>query len=336
MLVIRPVKKEDIDALEKCALTAGTGLSHLPRKRYVLENKIQHSLMSFAKLITKPEDEEYIFVLAHAVTQEIGGTCSIFAHVGAHYPFKVFRIESLTNFPENLPQPKEKRILQLESYPGNPTEVGGLYLLPEYRKGGLGKLLSLSRFMFIASHLERFFPVVIANMRGIFENNKCPFWDGLGRHFVDLSIDEIMLLRQTQEELIQNALPNHAIYVSLLSPEAQQDISETYVNTKPALSMLLREGFHFTNRIDPFDGGPILSAETTTIRSIAKSFTARVNKVIPENPQSDLYLLANTLLDFRCCYGNLAIENEHLVNISIETADALNLHEGDLIRYINL
>ena len=74
--------------------------------------------------------------------------------------------------------------LHLEKIHDGPTEIGSLFLLPEYRGQKRGRLLSLSRFAFMAAHPKRFAEDVIAEMRGVMsEDGQCPFWEAIGKHF---------------------------------------------------------------------------------------------------------------------------------------------------------
>ena len=59
-----------------------------------------------------------------------------------------------------------------------------MFLRDGYRKNNNGKLLSKARFMFINQHKERFAETVIAEMRGVSnENGESPFWQWLEEHF---------------------------------------------------------------------------------------------------------------------------------------------------------
>src|SRR3546814_11892990 len=61
------------------------------------------------------------------------------------------------------------------------TEVGGLFLHPEKRRDGVGRLLARSRYLFIAMHRRRFGEEVMAELRGrLDEKGSSPFWEGLG------------------------------------------------------------------------------------------------------------------------------------------------------------
>lgn len=334
MIIIRPVTQKDLDSIERCALTAGIGMTHLPRRRDLLEKKIINSLEAFAKEVTVPKQEDYLFVLEDLEEGIVGGTCGIYAKVGASIPFYVYCVETLPPPSHRFPVPKERRLLRLISYEGGPTEVCALFLSPEFRKGGLGRLLSLSRFLFIANHPHRFDSNLIANMRGVIEKNISPFWNGLSRQFLDVEFEEIMAMRSIDESFIPDILPRYPIYVSLLPPSAQEVIGQTHANTKPAIDMLAHEGFQYIQEIDPMDGGPIIAAETRSVRTVKHNVLATVQEIISQPIKSERYILSNTSLDFRACYGTLRKVSDHSIVLSEDVAKALRVQPGDSVRYI--
>lgn len=334
-MIIRPVTLKDLEGVEKCAHTAGPGLSHLPKRNDALEHKVQDAMNAFAKEVTEPENEEYLFVLADHKTGQIGGTCGIYSRTGTPVPFYSYRIEHAPPLPNNLPGPTENRILHVKCYQSGPTEICALYLLPEFRKEGLGKLLSLNRFLFMASHPHRFTHDVIANMRGVIDQHTSQFWENVGMHFLNLPFEEVMSLRAVSEQFIPYILPQYPVYVTLLPPIVGQVIGATHAHTKPALSMLLHEGFQYIEEIDPFDGGPIISAELQNIRTVKNSIVGQVEKISSEPIASGNYLVSNTRIDFRACYSPLISTPEHKLTIPAEVAEALQIEKGDALRYIS-
>lgn len=333
MMVIRPVRLEDLNGVERCALTASAGLTHLPRHRDALMKLLEHSIDSFSREVVDPQNELYLFVLENIENGEVCGTSAIISRTGVPIPFYVYRIETLRAGSTRLPVPREPRLLRLYPYINGPTEIGALYLFPEYRKGGLGKLLSFSRFLFIASHQNRCTRNIIANMRGVIDNDFSPFWNGIGRHFLNVDLPEVLLMRQNNEHLISEIFPPYPVYVTLLPSDVQKVLGNVHVNTVAALKMLEDEGFHFKNEIDPVDGGPIITAEVHHLRTLQHSQLAEVKEITHEGIEGEQHLIANTRLDFRACLGALHSSERH-VTISAKIAEALEVKQGDLIRFI--
>lgn len=325
MYVIRPVRTHDIEGLLHCALTAGPGLTHLPKDRQLLEWKVRDSLLAFSKDVKKPEHEDYFFVLSDTALQNVCGTCAIYSKTGVKFPFDVFEVEE-----------KEEKILRLKEYYNGPSEVGALYLLPESRGGGLGRLLSLSRFLFIATHLERFDTEIIANMRGFIENDHSPLWSAIGYPLTKEEFKDIMTQRMMNESCIENIFPKDPIKVSSLPKEAQETIGKIHPHTQPAYNMLIHEGFQQTNEIDPFDGGPILKTEIKDLRTVKSSYIVEVKAVSQHPFKGENAIICNSRIDFRACYGVIVCSPEGLATISMDVAAALEVKPGDSIRYIAL
>lgn len=337
MMIIRPISKRDGEALEGLAMLASLGMTHLPKRRDCLEKKISSSLEAFAKQVFKPQQEEYVFVLEDLETGKILGTCAILSKMGVSSPSYLYRISSdFSAAPRHLPYPHEIRVLHADFHQNSHSEICALYLLPEFRKSGLGKLLSLSRFLFIAAYPQRFEQIIVAEMRGyIDEDNQSPFWDGVGRHFLDVSFEDVMKMRSADASFIPEILPRHPIYATFLAEKVCQMIGQVHPRTEPALKMLTKQGFQFINEIDFFDGGPDIAAKTSEIKAIKESILSEVYAISERCTEGKHCLISNERLDFRACCEILEETSHHTVIISKEVAQALNVKKGDFIRYVD-
>ena len=75
-------------------------------------------------------------------TGQVRGTCQIFTQVGQHWPFYSYRVATLTKHSEALRRTFRAEILNLVNDLEGASEVGGLFLHPGERAGGLGLLLA--------------------------------------------------------------------------------------------------------------------------------------------------------------------------------------------------
>jgi len=335
MMVIRPIRESDQEAFEKFAMAAGTGVTSLPKNSSLLRKKVLRSVASFASQ-EPPGEGLYIFVLQDIETGDLGGTAAIDAKTLGSEDGYFFRVEELVHPKSKLPMPKHIRILQPIQRRTFASEVGGLYLLPKFRQGGLGKLLSFSRFLFIAGFPERFHTTIISEMRGKIEkNNTSPFWDAVGKNFLNLPFARMLAEVAMDHSIIPKIMPQFPIYISLLPLAAQRAIGKTHKNTKAALNMLLSEGFLPTTEIDIFDGGPKLAAQTSQIRSIANSKTAVIRAISIQPPDGTRAIISNENVDYRATYGTLKEhEEDSSVSIHHDLASILNVRQGDTIRYV--
>lgn len=337
MYVIKPVKIKDLNSIHYCATQASLGLTHLQKNKKNLEQKIIESEKAFTSQIEVPKNETYLFVLSNESTGEIVGTCGIMSRTNYLNPLFVFHIEDLPDFPESLPPLKEKRILKLTRYLDCPTEIGALFLLPELRQGGYGKLLSLSRFLFIASFANRFTDKIIANMRGYVDDLASPFWEGIGRHFLDMPLEKVFQKRAENENFLEIFLPKYPIYACLLNKEVQESISKVHPKTASALNMLLKQGFILSHDIDPFDGGPIIFSKKNDIKTVKESRIHKIAHIVKnQNSNHKNFLVSNLSLDFRACYADLTIDEDKGITLTEEIARALQVEIGDFLRYIGV
>ena len=229
---------------------------------------------------------------------------------------------------------KEIRKLQLVKEHNGPSEIGSLFLSPDYRRSNNGRLLSLGRFLFMAEHVQRFDPIIIAEMRGVIDDRGAsPFWDAIGKHFFDIDFPKADYLSMVNKKFIADLMPTHPIYVPLLPPEAQAVIGKVHEQTEPALKMLQDEGFRLTNEIDIFEGGPVVSCKRDDIRTIRESRRAVISDIADDLPGPDDFVLCNTRKDFRVCKGVVEASADGPVRLTSRTALSLHVKVGDTIRF---
>lgn len=338
MLVIRPIVLQDLEQLESLSAHTGYGLTTLPRDSKLLARRIKASLRGFEKLSDddRPRGETYLFVLEDLGTGRIVGTSGIVAKVGGFDPFYAYRIESTIHESKMLRVRNEIRVLHLDKEHDGPCEVGSLFLSPQYRRSGAGRLLSLSRFLFMAQFPEYFDPEVIAEMRGVVDDQgHSPFWDALGRHFFDIDYPTADYLSMVNKRFIADLMPKHPIYIPLLPPDAQAVIGKVHEQTEPAMQMLEDEGFRSGGRVDIFDGGPVVRCTLAEIRSVRTSILAPIAEIVDEPMSGELQLICNARQNFRACLGPLQLLPDGTVRIGIQQAMALGMRVGDSVRFVS-
>lgn len=336
MLVIRPIELQDLAALEALSADTGYGLTTLPRDAKLLARRIKASRRGFEKLTDddRPRGETYLFVLEDLGTGRIVGTSGIVAKVGGFEPFYAYRIESTVHESKMLNVRNEIRVLHLDKEHDGPCEVGSLFLSPKYRHSGAGRLLSLCRFLFMAQFPEYFDPEVIAEMRGVVdEQGRSPFWDAVGRHFFDIDYPTADYLSMVNKRFIADLMPKHPIYIPLLPPDAQAVIGKVHQQTEPAMRMLKDEGFRDSGRVDIFDGGPVIRCPLAEIRTVRTSLLAPISEIVDMPFEGEPYLLCNARQDFRACQGPLQLLADGTVRIGIQQAMALKTKVGDSVRF---
>lgn len=337
MVIIRPIQESDLDQLMQIAQKAGVGMTSLPADEVILSAKIKSSLDSLKKEVSEPLNESYLFVMEDVSQKKIVGTSGIISCVGTQRPFYSYKILKLVQMSDTLKIQKDLQALHLVNDYQGVTEICTLFLDPSARKKGRGTLLSRSRFLMMAEFPERFRSRVIAEMRGVQdEDGKSPFWRNLGRHFFEMDFSRADFLTATGNgAFITELMPRYPIYICLLPQEAQNVIGEVHQATVPALEMLKNEGFRFEGYVDIFDAGPTIQCDKSSIRSVRESRQGVVEH-FEELEEGLAYLISNSSLDFRASLGKLKIYPDHTVSISRRLAELLNVGIGDCLRYVPL
>ncbi len=244
----------------------------------------------------------------------------------------LIEVETSVHVSEMLNVRKEIRTLHLVTEHNGPCEIGSLFLHPDYRKDGNGRLLSLARFMFMAQHCERFDPVVIAEMRGVIdERGQSAFWDALGKHFFDIDFPKADYLSLVNKKFIADLMPKHPIYIPLLPESAQAVIGQVHQQTRPALQILKDEGFASSGMVDIFEAGPIMLCRRDHIRTVREARKVSITAISDHLPAATPALISNTQGEFRASRANIEIEANGKVHITPATVQALQVKVGDEI-----
>ena len=333
---VRPACLADLDAFEELAMMTGGGFTSLPQDRGALTARLARSDAAFATAVTSPLDELYILVLEQASTGRIGGTAVVFSRIGANCPFYSYKLGNLQQVSRELGRVFSIQTLNLTSDHDGASEVGGLFLHPDLRTGGLGRLLARSRYLFIAQNRAHFGDKLLAELRGVLDDEGgSPFWDGLGAKFFGMSFQEADKFNGLQgNQFIADLMPKHPVYTALLSDEARAVIGRCHPRGRPALAMLEAEGFQYDGYVDIFDGGPTVTARTDAVKTIRDSRIDAVATLVDDATGLDRGLLAaGNLHDFRSWIGHATVDAGGLA-LPLGEAELMNVSIGDEVRHV--
>lgn len=332
---VRAASPEDFDAIYEMAKLTGGGFTNLPADKGTLVEKLARSEQGFAKQEECQGGECYIFVLEDPKAKLIRGTCQVFGQVGVTQAFYSYHISTLTQWSPELGKTFRNQTLTLTTDLEGSSEVGGLFLHPAMRAGGLGMLLARSRYLFIKQHRERFGDTVLAELRGVMdEAGNSPFWDAVAGKFFDMSFpeaDEFNAVHGTH--FIAELMPKSPIYIPLLPETARAVMGQPHPTGRAALRMLENEGFSYDRYVDIFDGGPTVTARTDQIRTVRESTEEKIARVGEGGPLKVL-LAAGRLKQFRACMADVAVGGEG-IEISAQAAELLEVGEGDNVLMVS-
>ena len=337
MVVIRPVVESDLEAIFKLSANAHVGLTTLPHDKGVLKRRIKESQRNFVFEPEKPGGETFLFVAEDTLEQKLIGTSAVISKVGGFLPNYTYQIQTVTKKSKLLNVYKDIQYLKLRIDHNGPTELGTLFLSPAYRgQRNLGRLLSLSRFLFVAQFSQCFEAVVIAEMRGVIdESGKSDFWEALGKHFFEVELKKADLMVMKDKSFIAELMPKHPIYLPLLPKKAQEVIGQAHRNTRPALRLLQQEGFAFTGEVDIFEAGPVVSCKVKNVRTIKESRVGKIKTINPHDTGAAEYIVAtvSSMKSFRACLGSISILADSCIALSEAVAGTLKVTTGDSVRF---
>ena len=315
------------------AKLTGGGFTNLPPDRASLTNKLVRSAEAFAREGEALRDETFVLVLENVATGEVRGTCQVFTQVGQHHPFYSYRLGTLTQHSRELARTFRAEMLTLTTDLEGSSEVGGLFLHPGERAGGLGLLLARSRYLFIARHRRRFSDRILAELRGVIdEAGGSPFWDGLAGRFFGMNFQDADEFNAVNgHQFIADLMPKHPIYTAMLTEGARAAIGLPHPSGRAAMRMLEHEGFRYEQYLDIFDGGPTMTARTDQVRSIREAKTARVTAI--RDGGAEALVAAGRMGDFRCAFAEVEADGDGIA-LSAACAEALSIGEGDEVIWV--
>lgn len=326
---LRAAHAADIEPLYEMAKLTGGGFTNLPADRKALETKLERADAAFAR-DGDIGDDYFVLVLENVETGQVRGTCQLMSQVGQRWPFYSYRLNTLTQYSSELDRTVRAELLFLVTDLEGSSEVGGLFLHPAERAGGLGMLLARSRYLFVAMHRPRFAPRILAELRGVIDDRGgSPFWDGVAGRFFGMSFQDADYFNAINgNQFIADLMPKHPVYVAMLGEEAKRVIGVPHPTGRAAMRMLEDEGFAHEGYIDIFDGGPTMTARTDQVRSVREAAPAKVVDTQLELGEKCL-MATGALGSFRAAYGMRERRGDHEVAIDARTARVLEVGVGD-------
>lgn len=335
--VIRPINTKDQAWLYEISHLVGVGFTSLQSNQEYLENRIQTVQKSFEETL-EVEQRIFLFVRENIASGERVGLCGIHSNVGYKDAFYNYQISTISQVSKKLNIYLDHKILTLVNNFQTATELISFWIHPKYRGQNLSKTLSISRFLFLAHFPQWFGSEVIAEIRGVCdEQGNSPFWDAIGRHFFDMDFVQADTLTMTiGKQYISDLVAHEPIYLDLLPIEAQKVVGVEHPDSATARYVLGTEGFKYNNYIDIFDGGPLLNIAHSDIKSVNNSKLAKISKCVKKVEKGIDALIYNARTDLRITQGKVHVIDVDQITIEESTAKILDIIAGDTVRYCPL
>jgi len=334
-MIVRSVRASDLPALIDLARSTGTGLTTLPANEARLAYRVGRAEKTFSGEAERG-DCDYMFVLEDDDGRVLG-ISAIAGGVGLRESWYNYRVGLTVCASQELGIHRQVPTLFLANDLTGHSELCSLFLHADHRTGLNGRLLSKARLLFIAEFREQFGDKIIAEMRGVSdEQGRSPFWECLGRHFFRMEFSQADYLTGVgNKAFIAELMPRFPLYTCFLSEAAREVIGRVHPDTEPALAMLKSEGFSYQGYVDIFDAGPAIEAETAKIRAIRDS-QLLVLAIGTPGDDAPVYLVHNRKqADCRITAARARMAAGTLV-VDPLTARRLRLNVGDQVRAVPL
>ncbi len=343
MFVVRPARLDDLEGMEQLGRVKAPGMTTFPSNKEQLIERLEQSVAAFSSPADPTKHNNYLLVLEDTDNGRIIGTSALIVGIGLNRPFYSYRIIHHTQTSTEPPVRVDTELLQLSNDFVGATEVATLFLdpayrTPDYKSAKLGKLLAKARYLLMAAHPERFPEQVIAEIRGwVDDGGNSPFWEAIGRHFFNLDFYEADEINgQGNSQFISDLMPTFPIYRAVLPKSAQDVIARPNDGAVPAAKLLEKEGFRFSGAVDIFDAGPIYEGRSDLIATVRSSTEGTLGGSVEGGGTEYQHLAANAALDtFRVVATNV-VEGSSGLWLPQSAAEALQVGEGDTVRYVSL
>ncbi|MGE0597070.1 MAG: arginine N-succinyltransferase [Hyphomonadaceae bacterium] len=311
--VVRAAGPADLKGFLDLREIAGAGFTSLMVDDRAMADKLEASQQSFAAETDAPGPERYFMALEHVESGALAGCCAVKSTIGERPPFFNFRLIREAQSSSVVDRRFDMDVLiGVNDFTGC-SEVGSLFLRPEHRAGGVGRALAQSRYMLIAAHQRRFRDTVVSELRGVVSpHGQSPFWEAVGRHFFRMDFAEAdKLSATTDNQFILDLMPQHPIYVDLLPEAARAVIGKCHEAGEGARRLLEWEGFSFSNVVDIFDGGPLVSVRRDNIRTLREAAHKRLQAwSTPPHAARRALVATPYIANFRCAPTRARIEGD--------------------------
>ena len=266
-MFVRLAKVKDCQEIYDLIKDGDSGMTTLPKSKKEVLERISWSKKSLNKKIKRPDKDSYLFVLKE--NNKIVGISAIYTSVSKNGTSVFFKRKKKNIASKSFNFKKSLDVIQLHTVKNPYTELGTLFLHPDFRGKGRGSLLSLARFKFMALWPERFDKKIVAEIRGkVDKDDNSIFWKHFSKHFFDEEVFNNNEISYINNSFISESIPKHPFLVSPLNRSAQRIIGVPNDNALPAFKMMESQNFRPNGMVDIIDAGPCLECNLDEIKTI--------------------------------------------------------------------
>ena len=257
-VLFRPATADDISAITRITSKADSGLTTVPKSKKTVTEYVTESLDFLAG---KEGANRLLFVAEE--DSKILGISGVIPRLGVDRPFYSFKRSRHARKASQQDLSVRYDTLQLTTDFDDYTELASIFLAPDARGKGVGRLLSLGRLGFIHANRDRFEDRLMADIRGwVDKKGDSPFWKHLTSKFIQTEFDIADRLSSGDAAFIVELLPALPILLNLLPKSVLDAAGKPHDLSAGAMGMLMSAGFEDTDLCDIFDGGPAIRCRT--------------------------------------------------------------------------
>lgn len=326
--LIRPFVLSDAPALLELILESSGGLSSLQPRLDFLKDYIQTSVNSFSGKYPLEKPHKYLLGMFEQTAQNrqkerLIGCSAVKTQIGIESPFINFDLQG----------DGESQVLRASSRFKGATEVGSLFLHPDFRDSGLGRYLAKVRYHLIGAEPWRFGDMVIAELRGICGAEGSPLYD----HLFEYKLDKTFLEADAEyfdrdPNSLGDIVPIGDVPTYDFPIDVKMSLAQPHPTGIGAMRLLQREGFIFSGTIDLFDAGPIMSVHRDTLRTTLQTKTVQSLVAADLIDAQDSLISVGTVADFRAVVTPAA-ELDQGALIPQRALDAIGIKAGEPVRF---
>lgn len=330
MQVVRPVEGRDLKSLLEFHQSGTEGIISLPKSPSSLQLQIERSIDSFHNLPNRISNALYQFVLEDTHLGKVVGGCVIMGSIDGEYCFES-QWDDYNSDALELHN-KVELIKKCITYQGAAL-LCSLFLEPDYRGKGMGKLLSCSRYLFLTDYQKVFPQKIIVDMRSYQDKNgDFPFYEFFLKNFIGLPQSRMNdLLSKGHEGELFKMVPDHPIPVPLLHESAKEALGKPHIETQNSYNIFIQEGFRFNKRVNFDSGGPILESDLEGMHTFQHSKVYCVES-IQNNLDGKLLMASNQKPEYRVGFINAKVGSDQAIVVDSQSAKLLLVNKGDWIR----
>ncbi|MCW7539760.1 arginine N-succinyltransferase [Aquabacterium sp. A7-Y] len=331
----RLVRETDLPALIELTAQADPQVHTLPRQPAQIEAAVEHSIDCSARAVDVPGDESYLLVLEDP-EGVLRGVAAIRATAGSAGTFFAYRNDVVHHASRDLRISNNVHVLNLCSDLTAHTQLLSFFVARERVPAAAAELLSRARLMLVAAGRERFASDFFVSLAGWTDaDHTSPFWDALGRKFFGMDYLDVerKVSGARNRTLIVELMPHYPVYVPLLPDTARAVLGQMHPEAAVPFDILSAEGFEADRYVDIFDGGPILEAHGSKLRTLGAARSCVVEAAeLPADAPGVLVSTEAPLAGFRCCRSpGLLKLDDGLLLAPPATLAALGLNSGQRV-----